>query len=229
MLDRIALALAAAVVSQGFAWAQGAPIQLGKPAAPAAAAIQNAASPARVASPDAATAVRRANAFFNGITTLVGDFVQTSADGRRVNGKLYLQKPGRLRFEYAQPSPLEIVADGTSVAIRNRKLNTQDVYFISQTPLKFLLKQNLDLARDTKILDVSSQPNATSIKIEDKATLGGTSRITLTFRNDDFTLTRWSVNDPQGNDTHVVLANIDTNQKPDGSMFRINYERQDSN
>ncbi len=230
MLDRIALAATAFVAFQGLAFAQGAPLQLGqKPGAAATAAIQNAASPARVASPDAATSVRRANAYFNGITSLIGDFVQTSADGRRINGKLYMQKPGRLRFEYASPSPLEIVADGTSVAIRNRKLNTQDVYFIAQTPLKFLLKQNLDLARDTKILEISNQPDSTSIRIEDKATLGGTSRITLTFKSNDFSLIRWSVNDPQGNDTTVTLANVDLTQRPDSSMFLINYERQDSN
>jgi len=223
------LALAMIAASAAPALAQGAPMQLGpKSGAPAASAIQKAVPPARVATPDAATAIKRANAYLNSVTTLVSDFMQTGADGRRVGGKLYVQKPGRLRFEYARPSPLEIIADGTSVAIRNRRLNTQDVYFISQTPLKFLLKPNIDLARDTKILDVSSNPETTSIRFEDRATLGGTSRITLMFRTSDFSLVRWSVNDPQGGDTDVALMNVDLQQRPDPALFRINHERQDT-
>ena len=59
------------------------------------------------------------------------------------DGTLYVQRPGRLRFEYARPATLEIIADGTSVAVRDRKLATQDVYFIGQTPLKFLLKERI--------------------------------------------------------------------------------------
>ena len=200
-----------------------------KPAAPAAQAIDKAVPPARVATPDAAAAVRRANAYFNGMTTLVGDFVQSGNDGRKTSGTLYVQKPGKLRFEYARPSPLEIIADGTSVAIRNRKLATQDLYFIGQTPLKFLLKQNIDLARDTKILDVKQGPETTSIRIEDKATFGGTSRITLVFGNADFTLRNWVVADPQGYETLVALNNVDMRKTPDAGLFRINYERTDNN
>lgn len=217
-----------AVLAATGAWAQGAPVQLGpRPGAPAQSAIQNAAPPARVATPDAATAIKRANAYLNSVNTLVSDFVQTGADGRRISGKLYLQKPGRLRFEYARPSPLEIIADGTSVAIRNRRLNTQDVYFIGQTPLKFLLKGNIDLARDTKILDVTSSGDTTSIRVEDRATLGGTSRITLVFRNSDFGLLRWAINDAQGGDTVVALSNMNLQERPDPSLFRINYDRAD--
>jgi outer membrane lipoprotein-sorting protein len=214
------------------ALAEDQPLQLpsAKPAT-AAAAIANSAVPAKVATIDAATAIARANAYFNKTTTLVGNFVQIGADGRRSEGKLYIQKPGRLRFEYASPATLEIVADGKSVAIRDRKLATQDLYFIWQTPLKFLLQPKIDLARDTKVLDVSSNPDSTSIVIEDTATLGGTSRIRLVFDSATFTLQQWSVDDPQGYETLVSLFNVDTTAKPDPSLFKINYEtsRDDDN
>ena len=59
-----------------------------------------------------------------------------------------------MRFEYAPPATLEIVADGLSVAVHDRKTATKDIYFISQTPLKFLLlKDQVDLSRDVKIID----------------------------------------------------------------------------
>jgi outer membrane lipoprotein-sorting protein len=64
-----------------------------------------------------------------------------------------------MRFEYTEPARLEVVADGRSVAIIDRKLNTQDEYFIGRTPLKFLLSDHIDMARDTRVLSVAQEGN----------------------------------------------------------------------
>ena len=184
--------------------------------------VKTAAASGKV-TPDAA--IDRANAYLNGATNLIADFVQVGADGRRSEGKLYVRRPGRLRFEYAQPATLEIVADGTSVAIRDRKLATNDMYYISQTPLKFLLKERIDLRRDVKILGVSENKNGVVISIEDKATFGGTSLIKLIFDPKTFELKQWHVTDPQGYETLVSLFNVDLAQAPDSSLFKINTER----
>lgn len=205
----------------------GAPIQLNQPRPPAnnaQSAIGRAAAPATVPTISAAQAVQKANAWLNGVTTMVADFIQIGADGKRAEGKLYVQKPGKLRFQYAPPAVMEVVADGRSVAVRNRKLNTQDLAFISQTPLKFLLKNALDLSRDTKVLEVGQNPNATSILIEDKATFGGTSRINLIFDPQSFALKQWTVVDPQGFETVVSLFNVDLKERPDPGLFRINED-----
>ncbi|MCL2452701.1 MAG: outer membrane lipoprotein carrier protein LolA [Alphaproteobacteria bacterium] len=174
---------------------------------------------------DPATAVQKANAYFNAATSMTGDFVQIGPDGRRSEGKLFVQRPGRLRFEYAPPSTLEIIADGLSVAVHDRKTATKDIYFISQTPLKFLLKDQIDLTRDVKIIDVKSEPTAVSVIVEDKATFGGTSLIKLVFDPAKFTLKQWQVTDPQGFDTVVSLFNIDLTKRPDPNLFQITQER----
>src|SRR5262245_42220846 len=70
--------------------------------------------------------IERANNYLSGISTLVGNFVQVGPDGSRTEGRFYLQKPGRVRFEYDPPSPMELIADGSQVAVRDRKLATQD-------------------------------------------------------------------------------------------------------
>lgn len=192
-------------------------------AQPAPAKAPKPAATAEKIAPDAA--IDRANAYLNSATNLVADFVQIGGDGRRSEGKLYVKRPGRLRFEYAQPATLEIVADGTSVAIRDRKLATQDMYFISQTPLKFLLKERIDLRRDVKILGVAESKSGVIISIEDKATFGGTSLIKLIFDPKTFALKQWQVTDPQGYETLVSLFNVDLGQAPESSLFRINNER----
>lgn len=176
-------------------------------------------------SADPATLLAQANAYFNGITTLTGNFMQIGADGRRIGGKLTLAKPGRLRFDYDQPSPLEVVADGTSVAVRDRKLNTQDLYFITQTPLKFLLREKIDLARDLTVTDVANDPGGVRINLEDRATLGGTSKIQLFFDTEMKTLSQWRITDPQGYVTTVTLSNLQKGKSVDGALFFINYGR----
>lgn len=170
---------------------------------------------------DPQAAVEKANDYFNAAQVMTADFVQIGADGRRSEGKLYVLKPGRLRFEYAMPATMEIIADGVSVAIRDRKLQTQQLYFISQTPLKFLLKDQLNLNKDVKITGVTADPKSTTITIEDSSTFGGASTIKLNFDRKDFALQQWEVTDPQGYQTLVTLHNVDLKSVPDRNLFRI--------
>ena len=121
----------------------------------------------------------------------------------------------------ADPARLEIVADGRSVAVRDQKLDTQDLYFIAQTPLKFLLKDHVDLAKDTTVKRVTIDENAATIEIEDKATFGGSANIVLVFDPDSFALKQWTVIDAQGFQTVVSLFNVDLTSKPDPDLFHI--------
>ena len=125
------------------------------------------------------------------------DFVQVGPDGRRSEGLLVLQRPGRMLFRYKPPQKMEVVADGRSLAVRDQKLATQDLYLIGLTPLKFLLSDHIDLANDTKVKRVEMDGRAATIEIEDKATLGGKSDITLVFDPDTFELKQWTVIDPR--------------------------------
>ena len=220
-----ALIIALSLVLAGAAPLQAAPSPANsKPAKPAATPAKPA--PAKPFVPmDPLAAIQKANAYFNAATSMTGDFVQIGPDGKRSEGKIFVQRPGKLRFEYAPPATLEIVADGLSVAVHDRKTATKDIYFISQTPLKFLLKDQVDLSRDVKIIDVKSEPAAVTIFVEDKATFGGTSQIKLVFDPAKFTLTQWQVTDPQGYQTLVSLFNIDLSKKPDPNLFQITQER----
>ena len=169
--------------------------------------------------------IAKANEYFNSAGTMVADFVQIGGDGRRTDGKLYVDRPGRMRFAYAPPATLEVIADGTSVAVIDRKLHTQDLYFIGQTPLKFLLKDHIDLAQDATVVDVTSDRKDASVVIEDHQTFGGTSRIRLTFGIEPFALRQWTITDPQGYETIVSLNDLDLASKPDPALFKISTER----
>jgi outer membrane lipoprotein-sorting protein len=166
----------------------------------------------------------RVSAYLSSIRTLVGDFVQVGADGRRTEGQLYLQKPGRVRFEYDPPNQIELIADGQSVAVRDRKLATQDLYPLSQTPLRFLLADRVDLLRDTHVVGIFADNVFATIVLEEAA-IGGKHRLMLMFDAKDLTLKQWTITDPQGFDTTVAVYNLDTTKRPDPNLFKINYER----
>ena len=186
--------------------------------APAPAAQEEPAPPAKI---DRAEAIKRANAFFNASPVLNADFVQIGSDGKRSEGKLYSQRAGRVRFEYAEPATLELVADGARVMVRDLKLKTQDIYAIDQTPLKFLLKEKIDFEHDVRVLDVTTDDNGVAISLEDKATFGGTSHLKLIFDPKTFKLRQWQITDPQGYETLLSLFNIDQKRTPDPALFKI--------
>ncbi len=168
--------------------------------------------------------IERINRALNASQTLVSDFTQVNADGRRRTGRLYVLRPGKLRFDYNPPSQLEVVADGSNVAVIDKRVPQQDVYGINQTPLKFLTRADIDIARDTKVVSVRRDKDEVILDIEDRNTVAGTSKIRIQFAGDTFMIRRWIVTDPQGVPTTVVLSNPSTSQRPDRSLFFINYQ-----
>lgn len=156
-----------------------------------------------------AAALERVNGYFNSIDQLTASFVQTSTNGQRAEGTLSMRRPGQLHFAYEPPSSLEVVSDGRSVAVRDKKLGTNDVYSIRQTPLKFLVQDRVDLAKDTKVQDVQvSSDGVVTVRFEDSTTLGGTSKITLRFDARANALRQWTVIDAQGYETTVALSGL---------------------
>ena len=169
--------------------------------------------------------LERANASLNAMSMASADFVQVGGNGRRAEGRLYLQKPGKLRFEYKPPATLEIVADGNSVVIRDSKVGTQDLYGIAQTPLKFLLKERLDLARDTKVVDVQSAPDSPRCSSRTARPSAAPPASSSSSMPAPIALRQWTVVDPQGYQITVNLRNVDLAHRPDPALFQIDYTK----
>ena len=212
----VALVLSAVIVS---ATAQTVPVT---PTGTAAAAPQDSTN----SEAKQRALVERINGYLSNIQTLVGDFVQVGPDGARTEGQFFIQKPGKVRFEYKPPSRVDVIADGQSVVVRDRKLATQDLYPLSQTPLRYLLSDRIDLGRDTNLVSVAADDVFVTLVIEEKQFVG-TNRLVLMFGAKDLQLRQWTVTDPQGYDTTVAVYNLDTKKKPDPDLFKINYDNPD--
>jgi len=171
-----------------------------------------------------AATVQKLSTYLSSLQTVIGDFVQIGPDGARSVGKFYIQKPGRVRFEYEPPSPVDVIADGNQVAVRDRSLQTEDLYPLSQTPLRYLLAEQIDLAKDTNLVGISQDASFITLVIDEQHLIVGSYRMVLMFTTKDLQLRQWTITDPQGYETTIAVYNLDSVHKPDPGKFVISYE-----
>ena len=167
--------------------------------------------------------VKRVNAYLNSIKRVQGDFLQTGPDNETSKGKFLVQRPGRLRFDYARPSMLEIVSDGKFVAVQDRDLNTSDTYPIESTPLRLVLGADVDLSRDGRILAYEEADDRLALTLEDR-TGEAAGQIRLIFSKKDMSLLQWIITDPQGLNTKIEVANLKPVERIDPSLFKVGGE-----
>jgi outer membrane lipoprotein-sorting protein len=159
---------------------------------------------------------------FSSVKTMSGEFVQFGPRGEQTAGKFFLERPGKVRFNYEKPSPMRVIADGRSVVIGNTKLKTWDIYPLSKTPLALLLDDKIDLG-GKMVRDVKEDPDLITIKLGDKS-LFDDSTITLMFDPTSYELKQWTITDNQGKDTSVMIFNTQTGVAFDKSVFTIPYD-----
>jgi outer membrane lipoprotein-sorting protein len=160
---------------------------------------------------------------FSNVRTMAGEFVQFGPSGEQTGGKFYIQRPGKIRFIYENPSGFQVTSDGKSVVILNKKMETADLYPLSKTPLKLLLDDHIDLSGQ-KVKSVKQGDDVTTIKLADRS-LFGNSTISMMFDPESYDLRQWTITDAQGKDTTVMIYNVQKDVKIDPSTFEINYNR----
>jgi hypothetical protein len=118
--------------------------------------------------PEQLEIIQKINAYFNNAKNLEGDFLQTDADNKRKKGKFYIERPGKVRFDYALPSKQKIISDGRYLAVEDHDLNTTDRYPIESTPFRLLLAPDVDLMRDARIVALDVGPTVVVVTLEEK-------------------------------------------------------------
>jgi outer membrane lipoprotein-sorting protein len=199
------------------------------PETPAAPEGQNSGWNAEVATPgggivlnDAQTEiVKKVNDYFNALGDLKGDFVQTTSDSKRMKGKFMVKRPGRFRFDYSRPSRQIIISDGEYLAIQDLDLNNEDRVALDQTPFRLLLRKDVDLIRDAKIVEVQESDSQLVLALRDKSPdAPGKIKLFMTT-TPQLELKEWLTTDAQGLDTRVELTDLSKSETLDASLFKI--------
>jgi outer membrane lipoprotein-sorting protein len=164
-------------------------------------------------------AVQRINSYFNNITNLQGSFEQVDSTDKRTTGRFYVQRPGKIRFDYAPPSALRIIADGKSLAIEDSDLKTVEKYPIQTTPFRLLLADSVDLDRDARIVGVETQEGTLSVSLEDKSNDAAGSIRLIFASGTELQLKEWLITDAQGLTTRVTVNDVVSGRKVAADFF----------
>ncbi|WP_375638248.1 outer membrane lipoprotein carrier protein LolA [Bartonella sp. AA16NXGY] len=154
---------------------------------------------------------------FAAIKTMTGDFIQFSPKGKMSQGTFYLERPGKIRFIYKK-MPLQIIADGQFVGINNRALNTWNFSQLSQTPMKFLLDDKIDVSSG-RLFAFREDPGAVTIVLRDQTI--GAGQIRMVFDSKGSALRQWTIVDQQNLETTVQIMNVRTDVRFANGMFTL--------
>ena len=162
--------------------------------------------------------------YLNSIDTAQTTFTQQNADGSRAKGTLYINRPGRARFEYAPPDKSLVMVGGSQVAIFDAKSNQPpEQYPLKRTPLNLILARNVDLSKAKTVVGHGQVGDTTRVIAQDpeKPEYG---TIELVFSNNPVALREWIITDDMGGETRVVLDDFQTGMKLSAFLFDITHE-----
>jgi outer membrane lipoprotein-sorting protein len=185
----------------------------------AAATLALASPSAAALSPEQQDAVARVQDYLNDITTMKARFVQITSNGGFAEGDLYVQRPGRLRFQYDPPHTVVLVADGVTLLFYDKELEQATYIPLWETPLWFLIRERVDLSDKVEVIDVIQSAGTLTLKVRQTDEDGDGGELSLVFSDRPLTLRKWEVTDAQGIVTQVALLNPEFGLELDRKYF----------
>jgi outer membrane lipoprotein-sorting protein len=162
--------------------------------------------------------------YFNAFTTAEGEFTQINADGTLSTGRLYIRRPGRMRFEYDPPEQSLVMAGGSQLAVFDGRSNQgPSQYPLRQTPLNIILEQNVDFNRARMVVGHTTDGTTTTVIAQDPENPQYGS-IRLVFSSNPTELRQWVVRDDTGTETTVILGNMRFGTQLSPFLFDIGAE-----
>ena len=171
------------------------------PAAPG-----NAAAGEAGLSPDDVATVGRILRYLNDMSSLRARFVQISSNGAAAEGEVLIKRPGKMRFDYDPPHPVLLIANGLTLLFYDRKLKQATFLPLWETPLWFLIREEVKLSDTVRVTRVESELGSVRLTLEDREAREA-GRVTLVFSDKPLILKKWEVVDAQGIATQVSLIN----------------------
>ncbi|MFZ2870239.1 LolA family protein [Zavarzinia sp.] len=165
--------------------------------------------------------VARVEGLFNSFRTLEARFTQVDSNGGMAEGKLFLRRPGRLRFEYDPPVPLLIVSDGTWLIVYDKEIKQVDRYPLGRTPIGVLVREKVAFDDGLEVTDVVRDSQAFGVSVIAPANKDD-GRLTLIFTENPFEFRQWQVLDAQGINTVVTLDDVKLGGDFDPKLFVFN-------
>jgi len=166
----------------------------------------------------------RVEAVLNGLRSFKARFLQVGPDGSTSEGTAWLQRPGRMRFEYDKPSPFLLLAGFGSAVFFDSQLKQTTSVPLATTPLSMLLAETIKLSGDVTVTHIDRQPGSLQVTMT-RTSSPNDGSLTLIFSDNPLALRQWSVIDNQRQETRVSLFNIEPGGNFPASLFQFDDPR----
>ena len=165
--------------------------------------------------------VQQAQGYLQALTSAQGTFVETGPNNVRREGRFYLQRPGKMRFEYTNPAGLLVVSDGYNVKRYDPRLKNFQQVPLGRTPLSTFLARNVRLDQGVRIERVTRMASgAFAITARDSGRPND-GQVVLAFAGDPMRLHEWTITDPQGARTRTQLTSLQPASNLPGRLFQL--------
>ena len=145
--------------------------------------------------------------YIKNLEKLKADFIQVGPDGNVREGKLYLDLPGKIRFEYIKPENLLITSQGFWLVVQDRKLKYTNNIPLNETPLYFFLNKKLNFEKKALNITLTKELGLILLTIKDQNQYNQ-STLTMQFSENPINLKKWIITDEFDNKTSVLLQNL---------------------
>ena len=163
--------------------------------------------------------------YLENLDVLTGSFFQIEPTGVVSEGQFWIDRPGRMRFEYQDPHPFTLVADGATYTVWDRELEDVNTRVpLRETPLNLFLKRDVAIADDSDVLALLETESELALTLRDRdERVDGT--LTLVFARPALELRRFATTDSAGASTEVVLTDAVRGGDVDPAMFVVREPR----
>jgi outer membrane lipoprotein-sorting protein len=162
--------------------------------------------------------IARIEAYLNGLKSLKAHFTQVAQDGSLSGGTAWLERPGRMRFQYDPPAPFLLLASNGVLTFNDSSLRQSSNIPLSRTPLGILLADKVVLGGAVRVLALQRLPGQLQVTLM-RTESPGDGTLTLVFADQPLALRQWIVVDAQRRETRVTLNDVQTGGKFDQRLF----------
>ena len=163
----------------------------------------------------------RAQTYLQGLTSAQGNFSETGPGGQRRQGRFWLQRPGRMRFEYTNPAGLLVVSDGQNVKRYDPRLNVFRQVPLAATPLSTFLARTVRLDQGVRIDRVTRMSSGAFAITARDASRPNEGSVILSFAGSPLRLYEWTITDAQGARTRTQLTSLSPASGLSASLFQL--------
>lgn len=183
---------------------------------PAAARAQTGFNP----TPQDTADLDRIQAYLNSIHTLQAHFLQVAPDGALSQGTAWMERPGRMRFDYTPPAPFLLVASRGVLSFEDRSIQQVSQVPLSFTPLGILLSDHVSLTGPVTVTGFQRLPGQLQVTLV-RTSSPRDGSLTLVFSTNPLVLRQWTVLDAQRRETRVTLYNVEQGMNLDPKLFEF--------